>query len=478
MSPLCLLGSLAALAAPMDDPTARLADQALRGSLGITGAPGRDPLSLAWRLHQAAVADDPLWGELLGVELRAIGGAPASLISPRGGLIAGGLPGEANAGDDEAGALSLRAGAEVAGYRGPVSVRLGPTLGQELEPLGSSLAFEEAWVGVRSPGLGGQLTADFGLRPRWRGPGRFGALLLSEHARPAPAGGLGYHSDPGRLGALSAEATVGWLDGERRDVAHPGWLFLDLRYRPLPYLELGAGRSALFGGEGRPAVNIAQLLIPTEPHVYDDPDARSPDQNELAALDARLWVPWGRWVGHDEAGLSLWWEYGAEDVIAQESLGIPYPSLAGVANLGGAELGWGPWSLVAERAELLDDYFRWYSGHRIYHQGFVREGRAMGHPAGGDAQQTTLLAGYQGEQWGLDLWGQSRRRVGVVEAEGERLWALATDETRQSLGLRASHRTAGARRWWQASLEVARVEGLDFVPGTEGTLLRASVGLR
>jgi hypothetical protein len=68
--------------------------------------------------------------------------------------------------------------------------------------------------------------------------------------------------------------------------------------------------------------------------------------------------------------------------------------------------------------------------------------------------------------------------VGVVEAEGERLWALATDETRQSLGLRASHRTAGARRWWQASLEVARVEGLDFVPGTEGTLLRASVGLR
>jgi hypothetical protein len=93
MSPLCLLGSLAALAAPMDDPTARLADQALRGSLGITGAPGRDPLSLAWRLHQAAVADDPLWGELLGVELRAIGGAPASLVSPRGGLIAGRLPG-------------------------------------------------------------------------------------------------------------------------------------------------------------------------------------------------------------------------------------------------------------------------------------------------------------------------------------------------------------------------------------------------
>ena len=41
--------------------------------------------------------------------------------------------------------------------------------------------------------------------------------------------------------------------------------------------------------------------------------------------------------------------------------------------------------VAGEGARIFDDYFRWYTGHRIYHQGFTRDGLGMGHWVGGDA---------------------------------------------------------------------------------------------
>jgi hypothetical protein len=55
--------------------------------------------------------------------------------------------------------------------------------------------------------------------------------------------------------------------------------------------EMGATRMGIFGGEGRPSPDLAQLLIPTDPHVVDDPDQELPDQDEIAALDGRLTLP-------------------------------------------------------------------------------------------------------------------------------------------------------------------------------------------
>ena len=72
--------------------------------------------------------------------------------------------------------------------------------------------------------------------------------------------------------------------------------------------------------------------------------------------------------GHGLAGLARELRSRCEDVIARQLLGaIPYPALAGIGNLYGAEVNFAPWSLNVEGVRVFDDYFRWYTGHRVYH---------------------------------------------------------------------------------------------------------------
>ena len=52
--------------------------------------------------------------------------------------------------------------------------------------------------------------------------------------------------------------------------------------------------------KARPSPKWGQLILPTDPHVYDDPDGLLPDQDELAALDARLDVAFGPLIGQAE----------------------------------------------------------------------------------------------------------------------------------------------------------------------------------
>ena len=120
--------------------------------------------------------------------------------------------------------------------------------------------FRELWAGVNT----GNVVAGFGLRDRWLGPGRHGGLMLTSNASPAPAGSFAWEGRAGVVGTLRAEGGVGWLDGERRDVANPGWLYMDFRWVPVPQAEIGLSRVGIFGGEGRPTPPIGQLLVPTE----------------------------------------------------------------------------------------------------------------------------------------------------------------------------------------------------------------------
>ena len=101
-----------------------------------------------------------------------------------------------------------------------------------------------------------------------------------------PAGVVSFEREIWRLGTFRAETSVGWLPMPRGDVAHPGILHMDYRWAPVPAFEMGASRLSLFGGEGRPPPKIGQLLIPTDPHVYDDPNQLEPDQY---LFDAMAW---------------------------------------------------------------------------------------------------------------------------------------------------------------------------------------------
>lgn len=257
-------------------------------------------------------------------------------------------------------------------------------------------------------------------------------------------------------------------------MTRPGFLALDLRWLPWRCVEIGATRMTLFGGVDRPPVNLGQLLLPTEPHVYDDPDLSEADQDELAALDFRVTLPLHRWWGLPVDAVEGWWQYGGEDVVARNSGGIPYPSLAGVANIYGAAVTVGPVRAEIEYARLMDDYFRWYVGHRVYHEGFTQDGRPMGQYGGTDSENLWGAVGWEADGWRVRLAAEHLRRVGVIEALNDKLFAFGTDEDHIRVGLGGGLQLPRSG-WVEGEIEVDRVTGVDFVPGSARTGWRASV---
>lgn len=319
----------------------------------------------------------------------------------------------------------------------------------------------------------GHLTAGVGRRGRALGPARFGGIARSEHAAPPPmaelavAGGVGRGA---RFGQARVEVDVGTLERPRRDVTRPGLLQMDARWAPVGWLEVGATRMSIFGGEGRPAVDLRQLALPTEPHVYGDPERRLPDQNELVALDVRVALPRG-WRPEGLRHAEAWWQYGGEDMVLEDALGLTLPGLAGIANLGGAEVALGPWTVTLEGSRLMDDTFRWYVGHRVYHDGFTQDGQVLGVPGGPDSATFTGAVAWSQEDARLRLLGSRVRRVGVVDAVDGRVRTLATEEHT----LRAALEGDILARGWLlgAGAELARATGAGFVPGARSTEARA-----
>jgi hypothetical protein len=483
----CLAASLWAAggaASPWDDPLQLAVMRHAQGEQApvFVGDGEWAGAGLAWKLSTLPEATAP------GTELPC-GSLPASLCAAlRPELLAlsdpmqavvtleptiGGSWGQLtpinDSGDEEPGAVSLRAGAQLRAYTRGLEVLLEPELGLDLGPglLPPGLVPRQAWGAWR----GEHLLVGFGMRDRWLGPGRHGALLLSDNARAAPMGTVAARGKlPGALEGLGRwrfESSWGWLQRPRDDVGNPGLMLMDLRWIPVPWIELGATRMGLFGGQGRPLPGLFELLVPLEPHTYDDPEKEEPDQNELASLDFRVSLPLARWVGGPVDRLEGWWQYGAEDIIARRLGAVPYPSLAGVANLWGLGASAGPWQLSYEGAHIFDDYFRWYLSHRIYHQGFTQDGRVLGHHSGGDAWTSWVRLGWYPLPWGADLAWARQQRVGIVESLEGNLLALSTDEIRSGLTARL-WRFGGSGSRWVLDVGVSRVQGEGFVPELDG----------
>ena len=452
------------------------ADRAARDGAAdrILGAPIDDPLVVALQGGATPLAG---WGE--GVWF---------LVSPTLHLSVGDAVPVNNGGEEEPGGFSPALSLRGLLLLGPVEIKATPWIRTGFVNAGGQavagrIDVKDLWAGLR---LGG-LSVGFGREDRWLGPSRRGSLTLSDNAVPPWLGGVsGEGRLPGVLGKLGrfrGELEVGWLGEPRADVVNPGIFFLDLRWLPAPLIELGVTRMTIFGGQGRPPVDFGQLLVPTEPHVYDDPDLTLPDQDELAALDFRLCLPLRRWfpsvpVDHVEG----YWQYGGEDVIGREVGPIPYPSLAGVANIYGAEIAGGPLSANVEFSRLMDDTFRWYVGHRVYHDGFTQAGRPLGNFGGTDSETIWGRLGWAPDwrgvgadappAWGhprVALWGDRTRRVGVIESRNGKVFELAAEEQRWRVGLDASVATPAlqSRGRLSAGYSIERTRGEDFVPGAD-----------
>lgn len=461
-------------AEPWEDPAADAIARDVRatGADAMLGAGTSAPDEVA-RRARALAAPDPRAAVSLAPELA---GGVVWVARPVARLTAGELVPDNLAGDLEPGRAGGALGVEGALYAGPVVLRLTPEVEGGLAPATGSLRLPTAWAGVHWRGL----DAGFGRRDRWLGPARHGAVALSENAAPPWMGGVALEGRlPGaldRVGRLRADVEVGWLDRPRGDVAHPGLLLMDLRWLPVPQVELGVTRLSIFGGEGRPPVDLGQLLLPTEPHVEDDPDQLLPDQNELAVFDLRITLPLAKWAGGPVRHVEGWWQYGGEDMVMRELGPIPTPSLAGVGNLYGGEIAVGPVVVTGEYSRLMDDYFRWYVGHRVYHDGFSQDGRVMGHFGGPDSETAWGAVAVEGGAWRARAWGEHVRRVGVVEVLQDHVFTLSTEERRVRGGVDAGWTPDGAT-WVRGGLSVERVEGDDFFPGVEDRAWRGWAGV-
>ena len=432
-----------------------------------------------WELVERLGEDEPDARLEVGLatELRRGAWQPSWTVRPHASIAVGDAVPDNAGGATEPGWLTTRARVDGALYSGPFVLLASPE--GEVGFAGTDageVRMQTLWGGAALHGW----AVGFGRQARWYGPGRHGALLWSANARPPWMGGIsGEGRLPGVLGGAGVfriETSVGWLDQPRGDVARPGLLLVDLRWMPIPLLELGATRMSIFGGEGRPRPDVGQLLLPTEPHVEDDPDHLLADQDELAALDLRLNLPLERWSGVPIQHVELWWQYGGEDVIGRQLGPVPYPSLAGVGNLYGGEIEVAPITVTVEYTRLMDDYFRWYVGHRVYHDGFTQAGRPLGHFGGPDSETFWAAVAWEGGRGRARIWADRVWRVGVIEALEDHVFTLTQDERGTRVGLDAGWSFTGAT---QATLSASweGVDGEDFVPGATGAHFRACVGV-
>jgi len=481
MSPLLwLIGTAFATSTADDslDPALSVVDRLARstGADVLYGARTASAVGLAQRWSRV-VSESP---EVDGVLLPELHHEDWTLaLRPMGRLVAGDLVPSRQLGDRELGMLGVRARMDTRAYWRSVEVMAAPEL--RVDEFDAMVALPLGWAGIHTT----HWRAGFGVEERWIGPGRHGGLMLSDHARPAPLGSVAHEGRLGdRWGRVRAEAGVGWLDAARSDVNNPGWLLMDVRWAPHPMVEIGGTRMSLFAGSGRPAPKLGQLILPTDPHVEGDPDGLLPDQDEIAAVDVRLTLPVGPWLHgpRSNAGqgfaldyVEVWLQYGGEDVIARSIGPLPVPSLAGIANLWGGEVGLGALTANIEWARVMDDRFRWYTGHRIYHEGFVQSGQTMGHPNGGDSRTWTMAIKWMPGPWGVEVLGADRIKVGAVDMAQGQLRTLSLDETAKTIGVRGWW-MKDDRGWWHGGFSVEQTNNMGFQPVAAQRSWRVHIG--
>lgn len=314
---------------------------------------------------------------------------------------------------------------------------------------GRDLFFRKAYLRFEL----GNVAIKIGRDSLWWGPGRHGALLLSNNAFPFDLVQLGTavpFSLPGFLAPLGRFEIEGFLTRleEHRDFPHARLLGLRLVYHPRENLIVGFSRVTMFGGEGRPGLTLTDLVG----RYFSKPnEAGKFEVNELAGFDLRWRPPLSQILpGH---AVELYGEYGGED----EARFRPTKP----AFLGGVE-----W--VHERKRLIIEYANnhvggfadvWYT-HSLYTSGYTYRGNIIGHHMGSDAKdlyirtEAPLLLRWIG---GIDFELERHHLSSLVQ---ERMLRWGGDLTYLSR----------AEIVYSARLLYERIENLNLLPVNETNL--------
>ena len=239
-----------------------------------------------------------------------------------------------------------------------------------------------------------------GKIPTWWGPGHDGSLIRGDAS--IPVTGFTMQRDTQTapdykylnwVGPWQYQLFAGQLDDY--DAVPDAKLFgARLTASPLPWLEVGASRSFMWGGEGRPESlsSFGDAILGTKDNGGRD---GGDPANQLGGFDAKLKlaslidVPasvYGQYIGEDEAG------------------GLPAKNMY-LAGADYASSAYGkPYQLYAEYTDTrTSGEVRGISyDHSTYTDGYYQQGYPLGYALGGDAESISV---------GGKLWLDSRNFV-------------------------------------------------------------------
>ena len=295
----------------------------------------------------------------------------------------------------------------------------------------------------------------------WWGPGYNGAMLVSDNAKPfnlfklSSAEAFRVPWPLSYLGLCKVTLFLARLEKDRdpdpiTGIIHPypKLLGLHLDLKPASFLEFGATRVTLFGGQGRPALSLEDFS-----EIYFGKPNRNPggsNVDEIASVDVRIRVPR---LDPFVTPLELYAEVGGEDEADYHFtkdgylMGMYLPDL----------LHHGTTDLRVEYANnhVADNPDVWYT-HGLYTSGYTYHSQIIGHHMGTDSSDlfvrlTHLLKPRL--EWGLQ-WEEERHGLSSQPPRPE-LERIGTDLTYRS----SAH--------WQVSgrYEYERVSTINSVSG-------------
>ena len=249
---------------------------------------------------------------------------------------------------------------------------------------------------------------------------------------------------------------------EDRGISKPYFAGMRMNLKPLPWIEVGASRTIIFGGtrdygDGE-KIDVGTsdfLTILGGRNLAGGEDT----SNSVAAVDGRIRLPflwnaevYGEYGGEDEAGHFL----AAHAWLA----GVYLPQLEPSGRL----------SLTFEHADLSrqDNMApNWYN-HGIFRNGYTYEGTIMGHHVGGSAKDTylelqailtdklLLTVGFDYEERGFDQPVLEKYSQGLLKID----WNFAEHYS------------------FDCSLGFGKVENFKFIADNNEDISLISVGLR
>lgn len=248
----------------------------------------------------------------------------------------------------------------------------------------SDISFEGSYLA----GMAANQWLIAGKIPTWWGPGHDGSLIRGDASLPVTGFTLQRDTQTAPdykylnwIGPWQYQLFAGQL--EDYEAVPDAKLFgARLTASPLPWLEVGASRSFMWGGEGRPdsISSFGDALLGTKDNGGND---GGDPANQLGGFDARvqlsplLNVPasvYGQYIGEDEAG------------------GLPAKNMY-LAGVDYASVAYGkPYQLYTEYTDTrTSGEVRGISyDHGTYTDGYYQQGYPLGYALGGDAESIAV----------------------------------------------------------------------------------------